>query len=808
MRKQCVEDSVLRKNVPRNACNIQDRQRRVDYPNPFPLCPPLSSSPSFLRVAPPALSSSTLPPSPRDVDAKEGGCLSRPRLCGNGKGPAPPPRLREQAGRKLRIGVPPSLPLARHPRPNFSVVYTNWGRTGVARSPPHPFAPPAPICARRSRPPFRLPPPLVHKGNARAWAARAPLSAATSPFTHIGCTQTGVTWEWLAPPTLLRPRFDLRPQGAGVPVQKREGALPFPPVLTTGGAHANPEVARPSLPLFTRKGGTWTGPARKLTGGASPPVAGMGRGGAQLPSPFCAPLPDRQTAAQNVDARARAAAHVRSRRAPSLQPAKQRRKRAGTPPSSAPVPGLTHAPLTLSQRNEVLERRLNSKLTGKRTGAWEGCDYVLSGTNLSSWFSTQTPRLCPSTVTRGVIPLHSGSLGIEDFLRKVAGHRLGDLGPSLHEGLALPVANGPALEGRCVIGRGGERGRAGCVDSRLSGHGSVSGRLAGFGGVRGRGDTVGRDSRCAFKGCRGRSSSGEHVHFSPTSQVRLGAPVDVINVSEEGVFSRSSILNGLKGIKMSPWWGGDRCNGEVAVAAMPVWRVESGGGGGRVKTVLWVACGVETAPMRRGQVNEAGDDGSRGGSGGRVETAPVQRGRGGWRWWKRRSEVTAATVSRWRRCGGVLVVAGSVEPGCRGHVGVAGSQSRGSGCRTHLSGLKCRKRDGDNDVACIHTCEWQAGRAARKPRGVKAMGGGLNDEGDTVLACTASHLREGEEGVAWRHDRGSVVTESCMSRWHDVGTKGGAFTQRGGGGREPACGRGWRQEPRADVWRGGGDVVL
>ncbi|KAH9010396.1 hypothetical protein EDB85DRAFT_1902090 [Lactarius pseudohatsudake] len=84
--------------------------------------------------------------------------------------------------------------------------------------------------------------------------------------------------------------------------------------------------------------------------------------------------------------------------------------------------------------------------------------------------------------------------------------------------------------------------------------------------------------------------------------------------------------------------------------------------------------------MRRGRVNEAGGDGSRGGSGGRVETVPVQRGQGGQRWWKRRSEVTAATVSRWRRCGGVLVVAGSVEPGCRGHVEVAGSRSRGSGC--------------------------------------------------------------------------------------------------------------------------------
>ncbi|KAH9008448.1 hypothetical protein EDB84DRAFT_1446929 [Lactarius hengduanensis] len=290
-----AEDSVLRKNVLRNACNIQDRQRRVDYPNPFPLCPPLSSSPSFPRVAPP-VTCPFLPPSPRDVDAKEGGAFPAP-VC-----------TRTGAAREWRAHLPTLL----HPQLQFA-------REGA--------------------------------GNARAWAARAPLPAATSPFTHIGCTQTGVTWEWLAPPTLLRPRFDLRPQGAGVPVQKREGALPFPPVLTTGGARANPEVAHPSPPpppLFTRKGGTWTGPARKLTGGAPPPVAGMGRGGAQLPSPFCAPLPDKQTAAQNVDARARAAAHVRSRRAPSLQPAKQRRKRAGTPPSSAPVPGLTHAPLTLS----------------------------------------------------------------------------------------------------------------------------------------------------------------------------------------------------------------------------------------------------------------------------------------------------------------------------------------------------------------------------------------------------------------------------------------------------------------------------
>ncbi|KAH9023450.1 hypothetical protein EDB85DRAFT_1894780 [Lactarius pseudohatsudake] len=53
-----------------------------------------------------------------------------------------------------------------------------------------------------------------------------------------------------------------------------------------------------------------------------------------------------------------------------------------------------------------------------------------------------------------------------------------------------------------------------------------------------------------------------------------------------------------------------------------------------------------------------------------------------------------------------------------------------------------------------------------------------------------------------------VVTESCMPRWHGVGTVGGAFARRGDSGRELACGGGWRREPRADVWRGGGDVAL
>ncbi|KAH9010447.1 hypothetical protein EDB84DRAFT_1681298 [Lactarius hengduanensis] len=130
----------------------------------------------------------------------------------------------------------------------------------------------------------------------------------------------------------------------------------------------------------------------------------------------------------------------------------------------------------------------------------------------------------------------------------------------------------------------------------------------------------------------------------------------------------------------------------------------------------------------RGRVNEVGGDDSRGGGGGRVETAPVQRGRGGRRWWKRCSEVAVATVSRWRRRGGVLVVAESVEPGCRGHVEVAGSGSRGNGAASETA-----------------TTTWPAytrvsgrpgGLGARMLRGVRAMGGGLDDEGDTVRACT------------------------------------------------------------------------
>ncbi|KAH9008283.1 hypothetical protein EDB84DRAFT_1572188 [Lactarius hengduanensis] len=116
-----AEDSVLRKNVLRNACNIQDRQRCVDYPNPFPLCPPLSSSPSFPRVAPPALSSPLHPemltqkrgvpfppPFVHELGPHGSGAPTSPpfctpssnlrakeqvngRPCGNGKAPLPPP---------------------------------------------------------------------------------------------------------------------------------------------------------------------------------------------------------------------------------------------------------------------------------------------------------------------------------------------------------------------------------------------------------------------------------------------------------------------------------------------------------------------------------------------------------------------------------------------------------------------------------------------------------------------------------------------------------------------------------------------
>ncbi|KAH9021247.1 hypothetical protein EDB85DRAFT_1895777 [Lactarius pseudohatsudake] len=78
-----------------------------------------------------------------------------------------------------------------------------------------------------------------------------------------------------------------------------------------------------------------------------------------------------------------------------------------------------------------------------------------------------------------------------------------------------------------------------------------------------------------------------------------------------------------------------------------------------------------------------------------------------------------------------------------------------------------------------------------------------------LVAVSISPGRRLRWGLAgWRHDGGNVVTESCMSRWHGVGTEGGAFARRGGSGRELACGGGWRREPRADVWQGGGDVAL
>ncbi|KAH9008880.1 hypothetical protein EDB84DRAFT_1681860 [Lactarius hengduanensis] len=98
---------------------------------------------------------------------------------------------------------------------------------------------------------------------------------------------------------------------------------------------------------------------------------------------------------------------------------------------------------------------------------------------------------------------------------------------------------------------------------------------------------------------------------------------------------------------------------------------------------LWLGLAFSKAGAALGQAKAGAFRPSRAGTslgGGRVEMAPVQRGRGGRRWWKRCSEVAVATVSRWRRRGGVLVVAESVEPGCRGHVEVAGSRSRGNGC--------------------------------------------------------------------------------------------------------------------------------
>ncbi|KAH9013950.1 hypothetical protein EDB85DRAFT_1899441 [Lactarius pseudohatsudake] len=139
------------------------------------------------------------------------------------------------------------------------------------------------------------------------------------------------------------------------------------------------------------------------------------------------------------------------------------------------------------------------------------------------------------------------------------------------------------------------------------------------------------------------------------------------------------------GLQMQPRGGSGGRGGlsRVAVAAVSKRRrgVESGERRRcRRHGARGVLCCVETASMR-GRVNEVGGDDSRGGGGGRVETAPVQQGRGRRRWWKRHSEVAVATVSRWRRRGGVLVVAESVEPGCRGHVEVAGPRrSRGSRC--------------------------------------------------------------------------------------------------------------------------------
>ncbi|KAH9167307.1 hypothetical protein EDB89DRAFT_1910121 [Lactarius sanguifluus] len=135
----------------------------------------------------------------------------------------------------------------------------------------------------------------------------------------------------------------------------------------------------------------------------------------------------------------------------------------------------------------------------------------------------------------------------------------------------------------------------------------------------------------------------------------------------------------------------------------------------------------------RGRVNEVGGDDSA-----RVEVVVEAVSR---RRWCSGVEVGGAggsVAARWRRRGGVLVVPGQWSRG-----GVAATlrwQGQGRG----VVGAVGPKR---RETATIETAAamWPAYThvsgtldrlGARMPRGVKGVGGGRDDKGDTVLACT------------------------------------------------------------------------
>ncbi|KAH9031204.1 hypothetical protein EDB85DRAFT_2275450 [Lactarius pseudohatsudake] len=164
-----------------------------------------------------------------------------------------------------------------------------------------------------------------------------------------------------------------------------------------------------------------------------------------------------------------------------------------------------------------------------------------------------------------------------------------------------------------------------------------------------------------------------------------------------------------------------KCNSEVAVAAMPVWR--------------WRPC--RNGAVGWGRVNDGGAGVAvpvRGDGGDLVEVAP---------WCPGGSRVSGAGVSRPQRCGRVTVEGSGY--GCE-----AVAKLREWPCPVEMSKTKKKKKNSSEWAQVprarrrrrqryglrTHVSGRPGGLGARMARAVKAVGGGLDEEGDTVLACT------------------------------------------------------------------------
>ncbi|KAH9023896.1 hypothetical protein EDB85DRAFT_1894566 [Lactarius pseudohatsudake] len=215
-----------------------------------------------------------------------------------------------------------------------------------------------------------------------------------------------------------------------------------------------------------------------------------------------------------------------------------------------------------------------------------------------------------------------------------------------------------------------------------------------------------------------------------------------------------------------------RQGGGVKVAVVAA-GIECQGGSGRVKVVVTAVRQV-AGPRLAGDGNRVQPEGSWRGCGvtvvSRVEVAGAAGSEQACRQW----------VMRWRH--GMGAVGGGEDVLYR-----LRDEKEKKKPELILVGAKSQvPRDGSSGIAHVHTVERRGQRRGKC-------------QYHLVVVWSGNWL----DGVTT-----GVVTESCMPRWHGVGTVGGAFARQGGSGRELACGGGWRREPQADVWRGGGDVAL